>query len=161
MVPIGVFSSLISSAGTKPRPLVMVREISSVTDGSSEQMCCSGFNTLKEDNPLEISSAVNSFLPLITMFATSESTVSTILLNLTCLRLRMMSCIPSITPGIVANSWSTPEILIWLIAKPSREARRMRRRALPMVCPYPGSRGLNSKRPTVSVPSSIITLSGF
>ena len=133
IVPIGVFSSLSSSAGTNPRPLVIVREISSLTEGSSVQICNSGLSTLKEDNPLEISSAVNSDLPLIVIFATSESTVSTILFSLTCLMLRMMSCIPSITPGIVANSWSTPEIFIELIAKPSREDNRMRRSALPIV----------------------------
>ena len=51
--------------------------------------------------------------------------------------------------------------VIDVIAKPSREDNKIRRSALPIVCPYPGSKGLNSKRPTVSVPSSIITLSGF
>ena len=112
IVPIGVFSSRSSSAGTKPWPLVMVSVISSLTDGSSEQMCNSGFNTMKEDNPLEISSAVNSCLPLMTMFAVSVSTVSTMRRKRTCLRFRMMSCIPSMTPGMVWNSWSTPEILI-------------------------------------------------
>ena len=78
MVPMGVSSSRLSSAGTKPRPLVMVMLISSLTDGSREQMCWSKFNTLKEDNPLEISSAVNSCLPLMVMLTVSESTDSTI-----------------------------------------------------------------------------------
>ncbi len=108
IVPMGVFSSLSSSAGTKPRPLVMVRVISSFTEGSSEQMCSSGFNTLKEDNPSEMSSAVNSDLPLIVMFATALSSVSTMRRKRTCFRLRIMSCIPSITPGMVWNSSWTP-----------------------------------------------------
>ena len=90
---------------------------------------------MKEDNPLEMSSAVNSCLPLIVMFAVSVSTVSTMRRKRTCFRFRMISCMPSITPGMVWNSSSTPPTLICEMAKPSREARRMRRRALPMVCP--------------------------
>ena len=66
-----------------------------------------------------------------------------------------------LTPGTDANSCSTPSILIVLIANPSNEERRIRRRAFPMVTPYPLSSGLNSKKPWKSSAFSMTTLSGI
>ena len=53
------------------------------------------------------------------------------------------------------------EIYTVLMAKPSSEERRMRRKALPMVVPKPPSKGRNSNLPYLSSASNIITLSGF
>ena len=48
-----------------------------------------------------------------------------------------------------------------VIAKPSSDESKMRRSALPMVIPKPGSNGRNSNFPLESFASSIITCSGF
>jgi hypothetical protein len=58
-----------------------------------------------------------------------------------CLRLRMMSVVSSTTPGTDENSCSTPSILTDVIAAPSTEDSRMRRRAFPIVVPKPRSNG--------------------
>ncbi len=64
--------------------------------------------------------------------------------NLNCFRLRIISVTSSTTPGIVENSCSTPSILIDVIAYPSREDNNTLLKALPIVRPNPGSKGLNS-----------------
>ena len=86
---------------------------------------------------------------------------STTCLNLTCFRFKIMLVTSSFTPGTVANSCSTPSILIVLIANPSSEERRIRRKALPTVIPKPGSSGRNSNLPNLESASNINTLSGF
>ena len=93
--------------------------------------------------------------------AFSDSNSSTLCLKRTCFKFSMMLVTSSRTPGTVANSCSTPAILIVLIAKPSSEESRMRRNALPTVVPKPGSKGRNSNLPYLGVLSNITTLSGF
>ena len=61
--------------------------------------------------------------------------VTNIILNLTCFRFKIMLVTSSFTPGMVENSWSTPAMRIVLIAKPSSDERRMRRRGFPIVIP--------------------------
>ena len=56
----------------------------------------------------------------------------------------MISVTSSTTPEMVENSWSTPSIRNEVIAKPSNEESNTRLSALPMVKPYPGSKGRNS-----------------
>ena len=53
----------------------------------------------------------------------------------------MMSVTSSTTPGIEENSCSTPSIWTAVIAAPSIEESRTRRRALPMVVAKPRSNG--------------------
>ena len=76
----------------------------SFTVGSMEQMCSCGLRTEKLQRLLEISSAVNSCLPVTVKLTVSASSSLTSLLKRTCLRLRMMSTTLSMTPGIVSNS---------------------------------------------------------
>ena len=49
--------------------------------------------------------------------------------------------VSSTTPGIEVNSCRTPSILTAVIAAPSIEDKRTRRRALPIVVPNPLSNG--------------------
>jgi hypothetical protein len=53
----------------------------------------------------------------------------------------------STTPGIEENSCKTPSILTAVIAAPSMEESKARRRLLPMVVPKPRSNGCAEKRP--------------
>ena len=62
---------------------------------------------------------------------------------------------------IEANSCSTPSNFTDVIAYPSREESKIRRNALPMVMPYPGSSGRNSNFPENAFSWIMITLSGF
>ena len=64
-----------------------------------------------------------------------------------CFKLRMMSVTSSCTPGIEENSCSTPSMLIAVIAAPSMEDSRQRRRALPIVVANPRSNGWAVNRP--------------
>ena len=114
---------------------------------SIRQITNSGFKTSKFDITSLKSPARNSSRPLTLIVNTSPSASSTRRLRRTCLRLRMIFVTSSITPGIVANSCSTPSILMHEIAKPSSEERRIRRKALPIVIPKPGSNGRNSNLP--------------
>jgi hypothetical protein len=57
--------------------------------------------------------------------------------------------VSSTTPGIEENSCSTPSILTAVMAAPSMDESRMRRRALPMVVPNPRSKGWAENRPKV------------
>jgi hypothetical protein len=61
--------------------------------------------------------------------------------------LRRISVTSSTTPGMVENSWRTPSIRTAVMAAPVIEERRIRRRALPTVIPYPRSNGWAWKRP--------------
>ena len=61
----------------------------------------------------------------------------------------MMSVVSSTTPGIDENSCSTPSILTAVIAAPSIEDSRIRRKALPIVVPKPRSNGCAGNRPKV------------
>src|SRR6266436_3437092 len=72
----------------------------------------------------------------------------------TCLRLRMMSVASSTTPGIEENSCRTPSIFTAVMAAPSMELSKARRRALPTVVPQPRSNGCAEKRPYFSVSDS-------
>ena len=69
----------------------------------------------------------------------------------------MMSVTSSTTPGIDENSCSTPSMLIAVIAAPSIEESRQRRRALPMVVAKPRSNGWAVNRPYVAVRVSVST----
>ena len=62
-------------------------------------------------------------------------------------RFRIRSVTSSTTPGTAVNSCSTPSILTAVMAAPSIEERRTRRRALPIVVPQPRSSGCAVKRP--------------
>ncbi len=73
----------------------------------------------------------------------------------------MISVTSSVIPLIVANSWSTPSILIPTIAYPSSELSNTLRKALPIVKPKPGSKGRNSNCPSNSVAFCRTILSGF
>ena len=64
-----------------------------------------------------------------------------------CFRLRMMSVTSSWTPGIDENSCSTPSMFTAVMAAPSMDDSRQRRRALPMVVAKPRSNGCAVKRP--------------
>ena len=105
--------------------------------------------------------AVSSVTPATLTDTFSASWLSTVRMKRIFLRFRIISIIPSITPGIAANSWSTPATLTVVIAYPSNEESRIRRKALPMVIPNPGSSGRNSNFPNDEVDSSMITFSGF
>ena len=110
--------------------------------------------------------SANPHYPLVLEFSMkidtfSLSNSSTTCLKRTCFKFKIMLVTSSFTPGTVANSCSTPSILIVLIAKPSNEERRIRRKALPTVIPKPGSSGLNSNLPNLESASNINTLSGF
>jgi hypothetical protein len=61
----------------------------------------------------------------------------------------MMSVVSSTTPGIEENSCSTPSILTAVMAAPSMDESRIRRRALPMVVPNPRSKGWAENLPKV------------
>ena len=156
-----VQNSRFSSAGTYPRPLLIVTSIVIVALESKWQITSSGLRTSKPDNCLPMSPALNSVEFEMVILAFSVSNSSTNCLKRTCFNLRMMLVTSSFTPGTEANSCSTPSILIAQMAKPSREERRMRRRALPTVVPKPVSKGRNSNFPYLESFSSITTLSGF
>ena len=53
----------------------------------------------------------------------------------------------STTPSMEENSCNTPGILMPVIAYPSNEESKIRLKALPIVTPYPFSKGLNSNSP--------------
>ena len=139
----------------------MVISICNVAFESKWQITNSGFNTSNPVKYLLISPALNSLEFSIETVTFSLSNSSTTCLNLTCFRFKIMLVTSSLTPGTVANSCSTPSILIVLIAKPSNEERRIRRKALPTVIPKPGSSGRNSNLPNLESASNINTLSGF
>ena len=62
-------------------------------------------------------------------------------LNLTSFKFKIMSAISSKTPLIEVNSWDTPSILMDVIAPPGIEVRSERLNVLPIVTPYPLSKG--------------------
>jgi len=68
------------------------------------------------------------------------------LLRRTRLRLRMMSVTSSETPGSAQNSWAAPWMRMEVMAAPSMEESRTRRRLLPSVRAYPISKGSAMKR---------------
>ena len=63
----------------------------------------------------------------------------------------MMSVTSSTTPGIEENSCATPSIWTAVMAAPSIEESRLRRRALPTVVPKPRSNGCAENLPKVGV----------
>ncbi len=67
----------------------------------------------------------------------------------------MMSVTSSTTPASEENSWSTPSMCTAVIAAPSIEESRQRRRALPTVVANPRSNGCAVKRPYVGVRVSV------
>ena len=79
------------------------------------------------------------------------SSLGSLLFNLICFKFKMISMTSSITPRMVENSCSTPAILTCVIANPSNEDNNILLNELPIVCPKPGSNGLNSKEPSNSV----------
>jgi len=72
----------------------------------------------------------------------------------TCLRWRMIWVMSSRRPGTAENSWATSVTRTEVMAAPGSEASSTRRRAFPMVMPYPFSRGLMMKRPYLRVLAS-------
>ena len=139
----------------------MDNSICIVALASKWQITNSGFNTSNPVRYLLISPALNSVVFSTVILTFSFSNSSTIFLNRTCLRFKIMLVTSSFTPGTEANSCSTPAIRMVLIAYPSRDERRIRRKALPTVIPKPGSNGRNSNLPYLSSASNINTLSGF
>jgi hypothetical protein len=71
------------------------------------------------------------------------------------LRFNTTSVTSSFTPGIVANSCSTPSILIDVTAAPTMDDSSARRSALPIVVPNPRSNGSAVNLPYVSVRLSL------
>ena len=69
-------------------------------------------------------------------------------------RLRMMSVMSSVTPGMVSNSWMASSKRTSVTAAPGIDDSRVRRRELPSVCPKPGSSGLMENRWRLSFSSS-------
>ena len=67
------------------------------------------------------SPAVNCSAPETEIVTVSLSTSSICLLKQTCFKFKIISVTSSTTPAMVENSWSTPSILIEVIAKPSRD----------------------------------------
>src|SRR6266850_2201420 len=73
----------------------------------------------------------------------------------------MMSVVSSTTPGTDENSCSTPSIFTDVMAAPSTDESRMRRKALPIVVPKPRSNGWAEKRPNLAVSVSRSTSRRF
>src|SRR5271154_1396434 len=65
------------------------------------------------------------------------------------LTLRTISVTDSSTPESVENSWETPSIRIEVTAEPSMDDKRIRRKELPKVTPYPRSKGSATNLPYV------------
>ena len=139
----------------------MVSSISSVTAVSILQITRSGFNTVKLFENLVMSPALNASWPLTITNIFSASPESPVFFKRTCFRFRMISVTSSTTPLMVENSCVTPEKRTEVIAKPSKDESKIRRKALPIVIPKPGSNGRNSNVPSKSVAFCMITLSGF
>ena len=56
-------------------------------------------------------------------------------------KVNIISVTSSLTPGIVENSWRTPSIFIAFTATPGNDDNNILLNALPIVIPYPLSRG--------------------
>ena len=74
-------------------------------------------------------------------------------LNVTFFKFIIISVTSSLTPSMVENSWSTPLILIDVIAVPWSEERRTLLKALPRVVPKPFSNGS-----IITVPNFLFSL---
>ncbi len=151
---------LFSSAGRYPLPFSTPNSISKCADSSKLQMTWSGFRISKALVTFAMSPALNCFCFLM-VTVTLLSKLSATLRKRTCFRFRIISATSSTTPSMVENSCNTPGILIPVMAYPSNEDNRILLSALPIVTPYPFSRGLNVKRPWKSSDFSITTFSGI
>src|SRR4051794_4854673 len=91
-----------------------------------------------------ISAAVTSAGPRTSRRMTTASSLK--LVRTMSFRLRMMSVMSSVTPGMVSNSWSASSKRTAVMAAPGIDESSVRRSELPMVWPKPGSSGPTANR---------------